>query len=493
MSLIPLQIPPGVSNNGTDFENQGRWVDSNLVRWESHSLRPVGGWRDRATAAFAAPARAMLVWEDNSGDRYTAAGTYNKLYSINAGGTVSDITPAGLTAGDEDALLYTGYGGGFYGTGFYGAPRPATGTYSEATTWSLDTWGEYLVACSVADGKLYEWQLVGATPAAQIANSPTSCLGLVVTNERFLMALGADGNPRRVKWCDQEDNTDWTATDINQAGEYDLQTNGQIMQGLQTSGLTLILTDTDAHSASYVGSGFVYGFDRVGTSCGAVSRRCGVAVDDRVYWMGPRGFFMYNAGEVVPVPCEVSDSVFGNISDNQISKTWAVTNNQFNEIWWFYVSEDSTEIDKYVAYNYLTGAWHVGSLARTAGVDRGVFRYPFMANTDGDLVEHEVGNNYDGAEVYAETGPLVFGQGGNQIAYVHRVISDEDTQGDVDLTFKCRFHPNDDDIAYGPFTPTYPINTRFGGRQIRMRVSGDVLTNWRSGIQRLDVTLGGGR
>ena len=62
-------------------------------------------------------------------------------------------------------------------------------------------------------------------------------------------------------------------------------------------------------------------------------------------------------------------------------------NGQFGEVWWFYCSENSTEIDRYVAYDYTERHWLIGNLARTSGTERGVFRYPVMAghNADSDI------------------------------------------------------------------------------------------------------------
>lgn len=492
MALIPLDIPPGGRRVGTDLQSSGRWRDMNLVRWREGSLRPVGGWRDRNVSAFSEVPRAMHAWQDNTLDRRYAVGTYNSLYVVSASGTVSDITPAGLTAGNEDAQINTGYGGGFYGLGAYGTERQDTGTYSEATTWALDNFGEYLVACSVDDGDLYEWQLDAGTPAAQISGSPTGCLSLVVTEERFLFALGADGNPRKVKWCDREDNTAWTPAATNEAGDYELQSSGQIMAGVRTRGQTLILTDVDAHAATYQGPPFVYGFERVGTSCGLLSRKSVCVVDDGVFWMGQRNFFHFSGSTVSQLPCEVSDYVFSDINRSQASKSWAVSNAQHGEVWFFYPSGGSNEVDRYVFFDYRDGHWGFGDLARTCGVDRGVFRYPIWANPDGDGIEHEVGLNYDSGTVFAESGPISIGAG-DQVYSVNKVYPDEATQGDVDLTFKTRFYPNDTERSYGPYSAATPTSVRFTGRQVRLRVEGRVLADWRVGVPRLDAHIRGVR
>jgi len=492
MPLIPIDIPPGVYANGTDYEGSGRWREASLVRWRDGSLRPIGGWRERISSAFASAPRSMITWEDNTNDRWVAAGSFDKLYVVSASNTVTDITPATLTAGRLNAEIETGFGGGFYGTSFYGTSRPDTGNYSEATTWALDNWGEYLVACSVDDGTLWEWQLNTANDAAAIANAPTNNLSLLVTEERFLLALGAGGNPRKVQWCDREDNTLWTPAATNEAGDIELQTNGQIMAGVRTRGQSLILTDVDAHSVNYIGPPFVFGFERVGNSCGIIARRAFAATDAGVFWMGANGFFLYNGTNVQEIPCEVHDYVFNDLNPAQISKAWAMTLGQQGEVWWFYPSEASNEVNRYVAFDFKEGHWMTGELARTCGTDRGVFKYPFMSDLSGHLIEHEVGLNYDGATIYAESGPVSIGNG-DQIMSVKQLIPDELSQGEVSATFKTRFHPNDVERSYGPYSMSNPTSVRFAGRQVRMRVEGAQLAKWRAGTMRIEATARGGR
>lgn len=485
-------MPPGVMRNGTDLDQSGRWRDANLVRWREGSLRPVGGWRVRNADVYDNPPRGMLAWLDLSGDRRIAGGTSNKLFVTSGSGTTTDISPADLVAGTVTATVNTGYGGGFYGLGSYGVARPDTGSFSEATTWSLDNWGEYLVACSTADGRLLEWQLNTATPAAVIANAPVDNLGLVVTAERFLFALGAGGNPRKVQWCDFEDNTLWTPASTNQAGDIELQTPGQIQCGVQVRGQTLILTDRDAHSATYQGPPFIYQFERVGQSCGTPSRRAVAVVDAGAFWMGQEGFFAYAGGAAADVKCDVSDYVFGDINRSQISLVHAVAHAQYGEIWWFYPSGGSNECDRYVAFNYKEGHWSFGQLSRSAGVPRGVFSQPIWASPDGDQYDQEVGLNYDSATIFAETAPISLGSGDQVMSATH-LYPDEETQGDVTATFKTRFYPNDTERSYGPYLMSAPTSVRFTGRQVRMRVEGARLADWRVGTMRLDVKPRGAR
>ena len=490
---IPLKLPPGIYRNGTEYQSAGRWYDANLVRWYENTLRPMGGWRKRAAGQMSGLCRGFITWRDNSSNRFIAAGTHTKLYAMNEAGTLKEITPTGLTAGIADALSTTGYGYSTYGTLAYGTPRPDTGTVTQATTWSMDTWGEYLIACSNADGKIYEWQLGFTTPtlAAAIANAPVNNKAVLVTAERIMFALGAGGNPRKVQWCDQENNTLWTPAGDNLAGDYELATPGTLLAGKRVKGVNLLFTDVDVHAASYVGAPFVYGFEKAGSGCGLISAQSVAAIDTAAIWMSRAGFWIYD-GYVKPLPSDVSDYVFGNMNFNQASKVYAVHNSKFGEIWWYYPSSGSNENDSYVTFNYRENHWNIGTLARTAGTDSGVFVNPLMVSTDGFIYEHEVGFAYDSASLYAESGPVQLGNGDNIMA-VRQVVPDEQTLGEAVVSFKTRNYPTGTQSTFGPYTAANPTSVRFSGRQVNMRVTGNTLADWRVGVMRLEAVASGKR
>jgi len=492
MAYIPLKIPAGVYRNGTEYQSAGRWYDSNLVRWYQGTIRPVGGWQKRSNNAVSGKARGLLTWRDNSNDRWIGIGTHTHLYVMNEAGSLYDITPTGYTAGNAGGEAKLGYGYLAYGSYNYGTPRPDIGEVTQATTWSLDTWGAYLVACANTDGKIYEWQLSTGTDAAAITNAPTGCTGVVVTAERFIFALGAGGDKRKVSWCDQEDNTDWTPSATNQAGDFNITSSGSLMCGKRVRGLTVLFTDVDVHTATYIGAPFVYAFDRVGTGCGVISKQSVASTDNACIWMSRSGFWIYD-GVVKPLPCDVGDFVLNDVNYAQESKIYCVHNSAFGEVWWFYPSGSSTEVDAYVSYNYREGHWAIGNLARTAGTDRGVFSNPIMVGVDGFTYDHETGLNYDGALPYVESGPVQIGNG-DQIMYVNELIPDERNQGSVVATFKTKYYPNGSETSYGPYDLTNPTSVRFNGRQVKMRVTTDATPSaWRVGTQRLNVVAGGRR
>lgn len=492
MALVPLKIPAGVYRNGTEYQSSGRWFDANLVRWYQGTMRPVGGWQKRSNNAVSGKARGILTWRDNSNDRWIAVGTHTHLYIMNETGTLYDITPTGYTAGQAGGEAKLGYGYLGYGLYNYGVPRPDIGEVTQATTWSLDNFGAYLVACANTDGKIYEWQLNTASDAVVITNAPTSCVGIVVTAERFIFALGAGGDKRRVQWCDQENNTVWTPSATNQAGDFNVTSSGSLMCGKRVRGLTVLFTDVDVHTATYIGAPFVYSFDRVGTGCGAISKQAVASTDNACIWMSNSGFWVYD-GVVKPLPCDVGDFVLNDINRAQESKIYAVHNSSYGEIWWFYPSGGSTEVDAYVSYNYREGHWAIGNLARTAGTDRGVFTTPLMVSSDGFVYEHETGLvDYVTDQPFAESGPVEVGTG-ETLMNITRLIPDENTLGDVQAKFVSRLYPTAEERSFGPYSMANPTSVRINGRQVSVRIEGAKSADWRVGTIRFEGTAGSKR
>jgi hypothetical protein len=488
--LIPLRLPPGIYRNGTEYQAKGRYYDANLVRFYEGTIRPLGGWMKQSTTAVTGSPRALLAWKDNTLTTWAAIGTHSRLYAMSRSGSLSDITPAGFTAGRADAIAGGGYGFDAYGSSAYGTPRPDTSLILDASVWSLDTWGEDLVGCMAEDGKIHQWSLDTAVPAASIVGAPVA-RAIVVTEQRILMALGAGGNPRRVAWSDQENNTDWTPSATNQAGDFNLQTNGRLMCGKRIRGGTLLFTDLDVHLATYTADNLVYGFDKLADNCGAISQNCAGTVDGRTVWMGARGFWLHD-GYVSALPCEVADFVFSSINPVQVSKVSCFVNSAFGEVTWLYPSAASLENDRYVTWNYRENHWSIGALARLCGADRGVFLYPLLCGADGYVYEHETGFSYDGAVPFLEGGPLELGEG-DTVFGAEWLLPDDMTAGDVTATFKVKFVSDDTESVFGPYTLSSRTDVRFEGRQVKVRFTGANLTDWRIGVPRLDVIPGGKR
>lgn len=524
-TLFPLEVPSGLYRNGTEYQTRGRWSDAHLVRFYSGTVQPIGGWRAAQSdlgadfPALDGIPRGTLTWRSSAGNVNVAIGTTEKLYLISAG-SLYDITPVGFVAGQEDTTSAIGaYGAGAYGVGAYGTGA-ATTALVEADTWQLDSFGDYLVASCTSDGKVYVWEGNTGTPAVAVdisaaTGAPTTARGVVVTPERFVMALGTS-NQRRVTWADQAGYSVWGPLVTNAAGSWDLQTNGKIMAGQRTKNETLIWTDVDIHAARYVGGTGIYRFDQVGDRCGLISKRAKVVVDTVAFWMGKTNFFAYD-GYTKTLPSEVRDYVFSDFNHTQAAKVWAMSVSRFGEVWWFYPSARSTECDRYVVFNYQENHWTTGQLGqRTTGVDSGPTQYPLMCDVSGRLYEHEIGQSRvavafgqpgivlldesgnpllteTGEEIvtehtapYLESGPIELGNG-DRLMSLQRLVPDEKTLGDARAYIYSAMYPTEDETEHGPFTLANPTPVRINARQVRLRLEEVRAADWRIGVLRLGV------
>lgn len=505
MPFVPLAIPPGIVRPATLYDARGRWFDGTLIRWHEGILRPWGGWNpiqhfddpNFVDIDLVGPIRALRAWRANNGTQVFAMGTHNELWAFRES-ILTNITPAGFTAGGIDATSTVGvYGQGPYGFGPFGEGFAGQETLVEANTWQLDLFGEILVAVAYSDGDLYWWEDPASIVAAvQIPNSPVNNKGVVVTPERFVVALGAGGNDRRIEWSSQEAPTVWTPTVTNQAGGFTLTTAGGIQAGKRTQSETLIWTDADLWRMRFIGGTDAYAITQAGSNCGVVSRNAMVVLDNSAIWMGQRDFYLYD-GFVRPLPSDVSDFVFSDINTFQASKIAAYSRAQFQEVVWHYPSSASTENDRYVSYNYLSGHWAIGDLDRTAGEDQGAFSFPLAADSTGKVYEHEaVSGTYlnpaSGPLVpFVESGPIEIAQGDN-VMMVRSVVPDVNTLGTAELRLFGSIYPVEAEQEKGPFTLANPTSVRLTARQVRMRID-QVENNWRLGTMRLEVVTGGQR
>lgn len=491
--LITLDFPPGLYANGTTQQAAGRWHDANLVRFHAGTVRPWGGWIAHSDETVSGAARAMLTWTDNASASWIAIGAHDGLFAMNRVGALFDITPSGLTAGLAEATIGGGFGQGGFGGGGYGESGGDPELVQPATVWSLDTFGENLVGCNGADGRLYKWLCDTGEAAAQIAGSPENCRALVVTETGHLMALGAQGDGRLVQWCDAQDDGAWTPGLPSEAGSFPLQTGGRLMCGKRTRGGTLLLTDQDAWLALYNGGANPFSFDQVGAGCGIVSQGAAVAAGTTlVAWMGLDSFWLFN-GDVQPLACEVSDRVFGQLNAARLSQVSAYHRRQYGEIVWHYPSAGAIENDRYVAWSYREGHWSSGALSRTCGADRGALPYPLAIDGEGRVWRHETGFDYGGEAPWIESGPFQLGDG-EAVFTALDLIPDERTLGQVQATFFARFAPSGvAETTFGPYAAANPTNVRFTARHARMRLAGAAAADWRAGVFKLDVRPGGTR
>jgi hypothetical protein len=510
--IIPLDIPPGLYKNGTEYQARGRWYDANGIRFENGTIQPIGGWRqltDSAGVEYAAlsgcPRGAYSYLGDNGALR-VLFGTSTKLYAITGGALVDITTASSFVSGSCGGSFADGsgeYGAGDYGAGPYGGLSLGS-TLINADSWQIDNYGDYAVAVFSADGRLFLWDGDALTNADPVTGAPTNNKGVVVTPERFVMLLGAGGDPRLVQWADQEaplsSADDWTPTASNQAGDQPLATAGHLMAGRRTRRQTLIWSTVDVWTATYIGVdnrgvGNVYVFDQVGDNCGLMGPNAVAMAGTKAYWMGDGSFFEFD-GYTQAIPCDVADYVFSDI--NRINKAiiHAQTISQRNEIWWFYPSRGSSFNNRYVVYNYREKHWTVGTLARESGVDKGASPAVIMVDTNGILWEQEVENGKRSDIItFLQSGPIEI-MDGDRVVRVQHIIPDEAIKGQVRVVVRKRFYPNDAFTDTGSYfmTGSDPVDTRFTARQLSLRIfENEAGASWRIGRFRLGVLPQGRR
>ena len=493
---------PGVRTNGTDYSNMGRYIDSDLMRFHNGNARPIGGRTKYTSSALDGEPMSMHAWQDNAGDPVMAVGTRTKLYVFYQD-IWTDVTPTSFVAPESNAAL--GFGAYLYGREDYGDARSQSGLQTVFDRWSLDNWGEDLVACCSSDGRLLTWESnsggTADTISAAITNAPTGCEGLIVTNERHLVALGASDDPRKIQWSDREDNTTWTASSTNSAGSLQLTTKGKIVSAIRWQTDIMLFTSNGLQRMYYQGQPFVYGIQKVAESIGAIGSEAIISTSGFMVWMTDNGFIVYD-GTIRPINSDVHDYIFDNIYQNFAKKTAGGHNAEWGEVWWFFPAGTSQSPDRYVVWNYRENHWVVGTtIHRTCWLDKGIFAFPLAADSAGEIYQQERTNLSDSPDIstnvpYLQTAPMEIKQG-NLISQVNELLPDEECDNLPCLTLEFTGKPNplgtSTSLGSYQFDDDGYISCRFNAAQLSMKIKGVTTENFVIGNIRADVIPRGRR
>ena len=411
----------------------------------------------------------------------------------------------------------TGYGAGYYGQGGYGtgtSVSPSQGAAIDAIDWTLDNFGEILIACpdraAPVNGTpfqpIYQWP-IGSAQATIITNAPPVNDGVFVAMpQRQIVAWGSTQTGIQdqllINWCDVGNFNQWIALVTNQAGSYRIPKGSSIVGAVQGPQQGIIWTDIDCWSMQYIGPPYVYSFNEIGTGCGLIARKAAASVGGIYYWMGPSQFFSLSANGVQPVPCPVWDVVYQNLNlgtdTNGIPYTQRIrvaVNSRFGEIQWFYPSANGTgEIDSYVKYNVNLNVWDYGTLGRTAWIDQSVLGPPIGADPSTQyLYQHETSNDADGQAMVSSftTGYFSLAEG-DQKTFIDLIwpdmkwgMYDASQSATVQISFICADYPGQTPTTYGPYSVTQATEyfyTRFRARLVAIKIeSSDLGSFWRIG------------
>lgn len=444
-------------------------------------------------------------------------------------GGASVIGAYQINAGLDTTLFGNGWGAGTWGRDTWGSGADINTLTDTLRLWTHDNFGEDLII-NVVNGGIYYWdatsglgtRAVPLTDLSGASDTPTVAAKILVSDvDRHVIAFGANPigsavqDPLLIRFSDQENAADWTPTATNTAGDLLIGSGSRIVTAVETRQQILVFTDVSLHALQYLGPPFTFGINMISENVTITGTNAAVAIEDNVFWMGRDEFYVYS-GAVQKLPCTVKDFVFSDFNEQQSEKVFASTNSAFSEIWWFYPSAGSANVDRYVVFNYEQNVWYYGNLARSAWVDRGVSQLPLAAGLDGYLYTHENGFD-DGStspvsalSAYIESSQVDIADG-DQFSFVRRVIPDLTFRNSTaeapsaTFTLKARNFPGGDylqsDSKVVTKTASVPVEqftgqvfVRLRGRSMTLRVSSDgVGVGWRLGSPRVDIRPDGKR
>jgi hypothetical protein len=447
-------------------------------------------------------------------------------FTINAQQEATSTANVFINSGDAAYNYYysfgplvtgTGFGAGGYGTGGFGSGITIIsggGIGLDALDWTLDNWGEILIACpnglnfgaavsSPLGGPIYQWSPQVNSPTLDvIPEAPVANAGIFVAMpQRQIIAWGSTFNgvqdPLLLRWCDIENYEQWIALPTNQAGSYRIPKGSKIVGCIQGPQQGLIWTDLALWAMQYVGPPYVYSFNEIGTGCGLISPKAAASLNGVIYWMSQSQFFMYANGGVQGIQCPIWDVIFQDLDTENLDKIRIAVNSRFNEVAWFYPTmSNGGEINAYVKYNVGLNQWDFGTLSRTAWINQSVLGPPIGATPEGLIYQHETSQNADGFPMtsYFQTGYFTLSDG-DVLTYIDQFWPDakwgyyEGVQdANLLLTFYVLNYPGDTPKVYGPYDvvqTTQYIVPRFRGRLVSIKIeSNDIDSFWRMGAMR---------
>ena len=430
----------------------------------------------------------------------------------------------------------------------WGAASASSSVLLDPASWSLDHFGEKLIA-TIKNGKTFEWIPIATEPAALsvratvVSGAPTkSVMSMVSERDRHLLILGTEttigstGSQDKmfIRFSDQEDIEDYAPTSVNTAGTFRLDSGVKIVGAAKGKDYILVLTDTSAYVIQFVGPPFTFSVRQVGSNCGLIGQHAIRYVNGAVWWMGQAGGFFVYDGTVKSVPCLVEDFVFTTkdnnlgISYNNGEQVYLGLNHLYGELNWFYPKSGSTNIDRIVTYNYEENVWTTGSLDRTSWADATLYDTPYATqfnstgtptfptiqgvtavNGASTYFAQEVGNNEvdttgnkTAIAAFIQSGDFDLSAGGEGEFFmsIRRFIPDfKLLTGDATVTINLRKYPSDAQASspLGPFTitsSTEKIDTRARSRFASLKIANTSTDqNWRFGTFRADVQPDGMR
>jgi hypothetical protein len=433
-----------------------------------------------------------------------------------------------IPTGNSIAVAGTGYGAALYQATVCAsqtrawnaaASADATDLVFNITQWSLDNWGQDVIANRSGSNIFYFSSDASTVPlrATSITTSPISVNSIIVSpNDRHLIALGANQyeasatvsgtfNPMLVRWSDQDDRTNWVPAANNTSGEVVLTDGTKIVGGIRSRNGINVWTDKSLWEMDFVGPPFIFKFKQAGTNCGLIAQHAAIDYDGVSYWMGYDNFYSFD-GQVRTLDCTVRRYIFDRLATKYKEKIFTGINSEFKEIIWLYASTGSgvTECDSYVIFSPENNYWVYGDAFFTTFVDREVFGNTITTGatvSGNNLYNNEPAGvftaNNETLTSYVESADFDV-QDGNAIMFMNRLIPDFDlSTGKIKIKIITKKYPESTESVTKEFDvtdTTSKVDFRARGRQAKIRVScNSQNASWKWGSVRLALQGDGER
>ena len=422
-------------------------------------------------------------------DSYTYRFTSNASSGATGGGA-SVTYKYEIPVGTELGAYGLGYGVGGYGLGTYGTEHDSSTIFIEPRIWSLDHFGQLLVA-AYNGGSIYSFDPTDAQPwgRAELISAdpglPSNVRAMFVTPERFIMALLTG---MQVAWCSQGDPDTWTPATGNTANIRTLTEGTKLVTGRVLSDfISLIWTDAALYRFQYTGSTYIYNSSMVAKDCGALSPGAVVTAGGIAYWMGQDTFWQF-AGAVGPMPNveDIRKYIYDLVDINSGYQCNAAFWPQHNEVV-FFITVDGEETPTIGAlFSIENQCWAPLDFGRVSGshFTQGDTR-PIMAKSDGFLYQHENGNDDNGEPMpwSLTLAPYAMSEGGTHMDLDQIIPDFKDQVGTITMTIDTYDYLSDstfEDTETDTIAPvdSGAIDMRVSGRYIGMTLSCSSLGNY---------------
>lgn len=435
-------------------------------------------------------------------DNYTIQHSSAATSTAVGGGTV--VADYDLPCGLETDGTLSGYGTGDYGEETYGTERTASTYGGFARVWSLDNWGEDLLASPNGE-TLFVWErrLGPNSRAKYVSGAPANIEHMIVgPDDRHVIAFGTNtisNNGQQdkmfIRWCVGDDYNAWIASSTNDAGSKRLDVGSRLISAVKTRQGILVFSDKGLYWGSVVGGQDVYRFEGLGEIAKLVSKRAAIDADGIVFAFCENDFYLWD-GTWQVLPCEIREWVFGTPENPGItrvaqSKVQAGRLKEFEEIYWDFPANGALENNRRAIYNTVERCWYKSSVAREASGDKNGFQGFPVGLSGGRVWLHENGVNAAGAAIvsFLESYEAEFGEGDFEMLLNHLVPDFKRLVGSVDVTVFGRDYPGAPlrtENAGAVTATTERLDPRFRGRQVGIRIeSNDLGDDWRMGTWRI--------